>query len=43
VPEVRDSHPLFDAEGEAMLARWGVDDNRIQALRGVVGRGTGDK
>jgi len=43
VPEVRDSHPLFDAEGEAMLARWGVDDNRIQALRGVAGRGTGDK
>jgi alpha-methylacyl-CoA racemase len=43
VPEVRQSHPLFDAEGEAMLGRWGMDDTRIQALRRVAGRGTDDK
>ncbi|TMH10824.1 MAG: CoA transferase [Betaproteobacteria bacterium] len=32
-PEARESHPLFEAEGEAMLGRWGVDSQRIQALR----------
>jgi len=33
VPEIRESQPLFDAEGEAMLERWGVDRGGIQALR----------
>ena len=40
-PQVRDSHPLLDAEGEAMLGRWGVDGDRIQALRRVAGAVTG--
>jgi alpha-methylacyl-CoA racemase len=35
VPEIRESHPLFDAEGEAMLERWGVERDSIQALRGA--------
>jgi alpha-methylacyl-CoA racemase len=35
VPETRESHPLFDAEGEAMLERWGVERDSIQALRGA--------
>jgi alpha-methylacyl-CoA racemase len=35
VPEIRESHPLFDAEGEAMLERWGVERDGIQALRGA--------
>jgi hypothetical protein len=26
---------LFDAEGEAMLERWGVERDSIQALRGA--------
>jgi alpha-methylacyl-CoA racemase len=33
VPEIRESHPLLDADGEAMLDRWGVASDRIQALR----------
>ena len=41
-PEVRESHPLFEAEGEAMLGRWGVDSKRIQALRRAGDSGTGD-
>jgi alpha-methylacyl-CoA racemase len=40
VPESRDSHPLFDVEGEAMLGRWGIDGDRIQALRRVAGSST---
>src|ERR1022692_210988 len=40
-PQVRDSHPLLDAEGEAMLGRWGVDGDRIQALRRVASAVTG--
>ncbi|HEV2042952.1 MAG TPA: CoA transferase, partial [Casimicrobiaceae bacterium] len=39
VPEVRESRPLFDAEGEAMLGRWGVDGQRIEALRHATGSG----
>jgi alpha-methylacyl-CoA racemase len=35
VPEIRESYPLFDAGGEAMLERWGVDRGGIQALRGA--------
>ena len=36
VAEIRESRPLFDGEGEAMLGRWGVDSDRIQALRRTV-------
>jgi alpha-methylacyl-CoA racemase len=42
VAEVRESHPLFEAEGEAMLGRWGVDSQRIHALRRAADSGTGD-
>jgi alpha-methylacyl-CoA racemase len=41
-PEVRESHPLLEAEGEAMLGRWGVDSHRIQALRRAGGSGPRD-
>ncbi len=37
VPEVRDSQPLFGEDGEAMLGRWGVDRDRIEALRRAAG------
>jgi len=40
VAEIRESHPLLDSEGEAMLGRWGVDGDRIQALWRAGGRGT---
>ena len=37
LPEAREAHPLFqgagESESEAMLGRWGVDSQRIQALR----------
>ncbi len=36
-PDIRESGPLLDAEGEAMLSRWGVDGDRIEALRRVGG------
>ena len=42
VVEVRESHPLLDTDGEAMLGRWGVDSKRIQALRRAGISGTGD-
>jgi alpha-methylacyl-CoA racemase len=32
-PEVRDSGPLLDDKGEAMLKRWGVDGGGIRTLR----------
>src|ERR1700682_3969873 len=41
VAEIRESHPLLDAGGEAMLSRWGVGSGRIQALRRAGGSGTG--
>jgi alpha-methylacyl-CoA racemase len=42
VPEVGESHPLLEADGEAMLGRWGVDTERIQALRRAGGSGARD-
>jgi alpha-methylacyl-CoA racemase len=36
--EVRDSHPLSGADGEAMLLRWGVDADRIEHLRRLPSR-----
>jgi alpha-methylacyl-CoA racemase len=42
VPEVRESYPLLGAEGKAMLGRWGVDSERIQALRRAGGSGARD-
>jgi alpha-methylacyl-CoA racemase len=42
-PEAHDSHPLLGADGEAMLARWGVDVARIEEVRRVAGIGAGDR
>jgi alpha-methylacyl-CoA racemase len=42
VPEVRESRTLLDAEGEAMLGRWGIDRDRIQTLRRIAAGRSGD-
>lgn len=34
-PEIRESHPLLTDEGDAMLVRWGLPPDRIEALRRV--------